>query len=164
LQVLPANYDMHMSPANFALQMCANCACTSTTLWRKGTAGLTFCNACGLYYHKHHGEHRPEQLLLRAAATGPRGMAKLTAVPAPAASRPSKPAGSWKAGTGTAAAGGGSRGGSMLTNCSDGDDDSDYEGEGGNRKRKGRRRKVSSLDFHAVLVLRLTEACAKKPS
>lgn len=131
------------------LQMCANCACTSTTLWRRGTAGLTFCNACGLYYHKHHGEHRPEQLLLRAAATAPKGIAKLTAMPA-SFGRASKPAA--KSCSGTAAVAAGSRGGSMLTGCSDDDDDSDYEGERSNAKRKARRRNVSCL---ARLLLRL---------
>ncbi|WIA32662.1 hypothetical protein OEZ86_003463 [Tetradesmus obliquus] len=122
--------------------MCANCACTSTTLWRRGTAGLTFCNACGLYYHKHHGEHRPEQLLLRAAATAPKGIAKLTAMPA-SFGRASKPAA--KSCSGTAAVAAGSRGGSMLTGCSDDDDDSDYEGERSKAKRKARRRNASKL-------------------
>jgi hypothetical protein len=129
--------------------MCANCACTSTTLWRKGTAGLTFCNACGLYYHKHHGEHRPEQLLLRAAATAPRGVAKLAALPT-TSGKSSKPAG--KTSSSVAAAGAGNRGSSALTGCTDDDNDSDYEGEGGDRKRKARRRKVRSLNTcHGVL-------------
>lgn len=52
--------------------MCANCATTTTTLWRKGTAGLDFCNACGLYYTKHNSTHRPEEVIRRQrVSTGP---------------------------------------------------------------------------------------------
>ncbi|KAF6253809.1 hypothetical protein COO60DRAFT_1463015 [Scenedesmus sp. NREL 46B-D3] len=126
--------------ARLSIWMCANCACTTTTLWRKGTAGLTFCNACGLYYHKHHGEHRPEQLLLRAAAFGPRGTPKLATLPG-FSGGPIKPAGTLSAGM--AAARTGSRGDSLMTGCSDVEDGSDYEG--GHKRRTARRKKASKL-------------------
>lgn len=44
------------------LQMCANCGVTSTRVWRVANAGLMCCNACGMFYQKHH-QHRPEHLL-----------------------------------------------------------------------------------------------------
>ena len=40
---------------------CANCATTTTTLWRRIKENVTVCNACGLYF-KVHGRDRPTQL------------------------------------------------------------------------------------------------------
>ena len=40
---------------------CANCATTTTTLWRRIKENVTVCNACGLYF-KVHGKDRPTQL------------------------------------------------------------------------------------------------------
>lgn len=37
---------------------CANCATTTTSLWRRNNQGETVCNACGLYF-KLHGVNRP---------------------------------------------------------------------------------------------------------
>lgn len=50
------------------LQMCANCSINTSTVWRTGNAGLTLCNACGMFYNKHDHEHRPEHLIASARA------------------------------------------------------------------------------------------------
>lgn len=48
--------------------MCANCNISTSTVWRTGNAGLTLCNACGMFYNKHDHEHRPEHLIASARA------------------------------------------------------------------------------------------------
>jgi hypothetical protein len=48
--------------------MCANCSINTSTVWRTGNAGLTLCNACGMFYNKHDHEHRPEHLIESARA------------------------------------------------------------------------------------------------
>eukprot|EP00883_Tetradesmus_obliquus_P013441 jgi/Sobl393_1/6391/SZX78464.1 len=48
--------------------MCANCGISYSTVWRIGNAGLTLCNACGMFYNKHDHEHRPEHLIASARA------------------------------------------------------------------------------------------------
>jgi len=37
---------------------CANCGATTTTCWRRGPAGASACNRCGLFFQKH-GVCRP---------------------------------------------------------------------------------------------------------
>ncbi|KAL7338239.1 GATA zinc finger-domain-containing protein, partial [Rhodotorula toruloides] len=41
---------------------CTSCGTTQTPLWRRDPQGKTICNACGLYYKLHGGQHRPVNL------------------------------------------------------------------------------------------------------
>jgi len=57
---------------------CSNCSSTTTTLWRRTTAGEIVCNACGLY-QKIHNTPRPislkkDNILTRKRKQGKKGM------------------------------------------------------------------------------------------
>ena len=57
---------------------CSNCYSTTTTLWRRTTAGEIVCNACGLY-QKIHNTPRPislkkDNILTRKRKQGKKGM------------------------------------------------------------------------------------------
>lgn len=54
---------------------CANCATTTTTLWRRNGTGEPVCNACGLYY-KLHGVRNSQHLLKRVPRTHEHAVSK----------------------------------------------------------------------------------------
>jgi hypothetical protein len=76
--------------------MCANCSISYSTVWRTGNAGLTLCNACGMFYNKHDHEHRPEHLIAsaRAKAEAQAAQAAQAAAAAGSSGSPLRPRGS----------------------------------------------------------------------
>uniref|UniRef100_A0A4W6FZM4 GATA-type domain-containing protein n=1 Tax=Lates calcarifer TaxID=8187 RepID=A0A4W6FZM4_LATCA len=47
--------------------VCVNCSTTTTTLWRRNSAGEPVCNACGLYYRLHQVLHSVLHTVLQTA-------------------------------------------------------------------------------------------------
>jgi len=58
---LVKNNNTRVSSSKRPDSACANCATTTTTLWRRNKEGAVVCNACGLY-RKVHGKDRPIEL------------------------------------------------------------------------------------------------------
>eukprot|EP00798_Chlamydomonas_sp_ICE-L_P006243 gene6243-2865_t len=57
----PKQRNQH-SGSTSVQKVCGNCGTSVTPLWRK-EAGVSMCNACGIYF-KNHGYHRPVELIL----------------------------------------------------------------------------------------------------
>jgi len=51
-----------VNPETGARLECHNCGATSTPTWRRTLNGEPLCNACGLYFKKHHKQNRPVKL------------------------------------------------------------------------------------------------------
>jgi hypothetical protein len=116
--------------------MCANCSISYSTVWRTGNAGLTLCNACGMFYNKHDHEHRPEHLIAsaRAKAEAQAAQAAASAAAAGSAGSPLRPRGSGLHGF---TPDGGPTDGEMSDDGRRaGSDSEEEEGEGGRPRRR----------------------------
>jgi hypothetical protein len=140
--------------------MCANCSISYSTVWRTGNAGLTLCNACGMFYNKHDHEHRPEHLIAsaRAKAEAQAAQAAVTATAVGSSGSPLRPRGSGLRGF---TPDGGPTDGEMSDDGRRAGSDSEEEDGDGRRPRRRRRAQVGLQGVlqrqHAQPVCRLSK-------